>query len=88
LLFPCQAAFGSETGFPLWVEEKARIRSFFFCARRFGFFPCSFFFALSRSFYRSFYRFSLATSKAQKMCQRQPLFIWYGTKTYFLQAFS
>jgi hypothetical protein len=22
------------------------------------------------------------------MCQRQPLFIWYGTKTYFLQAFS
>jgi hypothetical protein len=29
LAFPCQAAAGSETGFPLWGEEKARIRAYF-----------------------------------------------------------
>jgi hypothetical protein len=33
---------GSKTGFPLWVGEKARIRTFFFCARRFRFF-CAYF---------------------------------------------
>jgi hypothetical protein len=34
---PCQAALGSETGFPLWGEKKARIR-----ARRFRFFRALF----------------------------------------------
>ncbi len=43
---PCRAALGSETGFPLWVEEKAQIHAFFFRAWRFRFF-CAFF--LSRS---------------------------------------
>jgi hypothetical protein len=41
---------GSETGLPLWVEEKARIRFFFFRAQRFRFFLRFFFFALSRFF--------------------------------------
>jgi hypothetical protein len=50
---------GSETGFLLWVEEKARIRAFFFRARRFRFFSRSFFFALSHSFFR----FALASAK-------------------------
>jgi hypothetical protein len=53
---------GSETGFSLWGEEKARIRAFFFRARRFRFFSRSFFFALSRSYFG----FALAGAKAQK----------------------
>ncbi len=69
LLFPLRAALSSETGFPLWVEEKARIHAFFFRARRFRFFSRSFFFALSRSFFR----FALASTKARKKRRRPPL---------------
>ncbi len=65
LLFPCRTALCSETEFPLWGEEKARIRAFFFRAHCFGVFSRSFFFALSRSFFfalsRSFF-FALSHS--------------------------
>ncbi len=38
VLFCLSSALGYETGFPLLGEEKARIRAFFFRARRFRFF--------------------------------------------------
>jgi hypothetical protein len=55
---------GSETGFPLWVEEKARIRAFFLSRS-----ALSLFFALSCSFFR----FALASAKARKKRRRPPL---------------
>jgi hypothetical protein len=56
---PCRSALGFETGFPLWGEDKARIRAFFFRAWRFRFFSGFIFFALSRSFFG----FALASAK-------------------------
>jgi hypothetical protein len=57
VLFCLSSALGSETGFLLWGEEKARIRAFFLSRS-----ALSLFFALLRSFFG----FALASAKARK----------------------
>ena len=64
-LHPKLAMSGPETGLPVRCSaktRKARIRAFFFRARRFRFFSRFFFFALSRFFFS----FALASAKARK----------------------
>jgi hypothetical protein len=51
LAFPLPSGFGSETGFPLWGEEKAQIRVFFFRAQCFPFFCALFSSRNSHSFF-------------------------------------
>jgi hypothetical protein len=62
LLSPCQAALGSETGFPLWGGGKSTKLRFFLSRSAFLLFSRSFFFALSRSFLG----FALESAKSEK----------------------
>jgi hypothetical protein len=48
LLSPCRAALGSETGFSLWGEEKARIRAFFLSRSALSLFFALFFWLRTR----------------------------------------
>jgi hypothetical protein len=62
VLFCLSSALGSETGFLLWGEEKARFRAFFLSRSALSIFYVLFFFALLRSFFG----FALASAKARK----------------------
>ncbi len=58
-----------EPDFHFGLRKKCEFALFFFRAQRFRFFSRSFFFALSRSFFR----FALASAKARKKRRRPPL---------------
>ncbi len=58
-----------KTGHPLWVEEKARIRAFFFHARRFHFFRALF----SSRFQALFFASRSRARKREKSSRRPPL---------------